>query len=155
MLGSIKTYFLFYTCSISIVAIISSCQNSLVEEEEIAINQYVKSLSVTPDYVIDDVTIIISEAGNEEKPIVETSTVEVKYTASYLDGQIFDDRHSSEAVQLKLSTAIRGLKIGLPFIGKGGRAIMIIPSRHAYGNNPPRGIKGNSVLLYDISLIDF
>lgn len=138
-----------------IVLLTPSCQTSLIEEEALAIEDFVSSISITPDYVLDDVNVIIMELGDDTRPVVETSTVEVRYTGSYLDGEIFDDRNTVTPVSLKLSSAISGLQIGLPLIGKGGRAIVIIPSRHAYGKNPPRGIKRNAVLVYDVTLIGF
>lgn len=140
---------------ICIMLLLPSCQSSLIDEESVDIENYVLALSVTPDYVVDDITIIITALGDEAKPMVEKSTVRVNYTGSYLDGEIFDDRNVLDPVRLKLSDAISGLKVALPYLGKGGKALVIIPSRHGYGNNPPRGIKSNAVLVYDITLLDF
>ena len=49
---------------------------------------------------------------------------------------------------------IEGWKIGIPLIKKGGKLKLIIPSALAYGCNDISGIPGNSILFFDIDLID-
>jgi FKBP-type peptidyl-prolyl cis-trans isomerase len=133
----------------------TSCQKSAIADEKIAIEQYVQDLQVTPDFVLDDVHVIIKKNGGEEKPNLKSSICILNYTTTYLDGQIVDDRHTNTDVEIKLTIAIKGLQIALPLLGKGSEAIIIVPSRHAYANNPPKGIRRNSILVYDLKLIDF
>jgi FKBP-type peptidyl-prolyl cis-trans isomerase FkpA len=50
---------------------------------------------------------------------------------------------------------INGLNIGLRYYGKGGKGTIFIPSSKGFGNNPPRGIRKNAVLIYRIHVLDF
>lgn len=79
------------------------------------------------------------------------STVTVGYIGKFLNGNTFDQ---STAYTKKLSSLMEGWQIGIPLIKKGGRIKLIIPSAYAYGCNGSDGIPSNSVLFYDVNLID-
>jgi FKBP-type peptidyl-prolyl cis-trans isomerase len=49
---------------------------------------------------------------------------------------------------------IAGWREGLQLFGKGGKGTLFIPSQLAYGNTPMSGIPANSVLIFDIHLIN-
>jgi FKBP-type peptidyl-prolyl cis-trans isomerase len=44
--------------------------------------------------------------------------------------------------------------MGIPFFKEGGSGKLLIPSELAYGSSPRSGIPANSVLIFDIHLID-
>lgn len=97
--------------------------------------------------------LAVQDSGTFERP-VETSTVSIEYSGQYLDDTIFDTSGTVPS-ELKLSSAIPGLRNGIKLLGKNARAIIIIPPDQAYGNNPPWGVRKDAVLLYNIHLIDF
>ena len=97
--------------------------------------------------------LAVQDPGTFEKPS-EASTVTIKYSAQYLDDTIFDTSGTVPS-ELKLSSTIPGLRNGIKLLGKNARAIIIIPPDQAYGNNPPWGVRKNTVLIYNIHLIDF
>jgi FKBP-type peptidyl-prolyl cis-trans isomerase FkpA len=97
--------------------------------------------------------LAVQDPGTFERP-VETSTVSIEYSAQYLDDTIFDTSGTVPS-ELKLSSAVPGLRNGIKLLGKNARAIIIIPPDQAYGNNPPWGVRKDAVLLYNIHLIDF
>jgi FKBP-type peptidyl-prolyl cis-trans isomerase FkpA len=49
---------------------------------------------------------------------------------------------------------IEGWKIGLPLLKKGGHIKLYVPPSLGYGPSPNRNIPGNSVLIFDIRLVD-
>jgi len=49
---------------------------------------------------------------------------------------------------------IEGWQIGIRLFKEGGNGTLIIPSRYAYGSDSPGSIPPNSVLLFNIELLD-
>lgn len=82
-----------------------------------------------------------------------TSTVYVRYTGKLLDGTIFDTQIGAP-LALKMGTLIQGWQIGLPLIQKGGSIKLIIPSSLAYGCQGSGPIPGNSIVYFEIDLVD-
>ena len=82
------------------------------------------------------------------------SNVTVDYNGTLLNGYVFAPTASASSV---LTGFIRGWQIGVPFINKGGRILLIVPSALAYGNSSPSGsnIPNNSVLVFTIDLLSF
>lgn len=80
------------------------------------------------------------------------STVTVNYTGTYLNNAVFDK--SSAPVSFKLNQVIEGWIVGIPLINKGGKIKMIIPSSLAYGCNGARTIAPNTVLYFEVDLVD-
>lgn len=81
------------------------------------------------------------------------SSIKISYIGKLLNGNIFD-QGSNENDPWKLNNLIEGWQIGIPLIKKGGRIKLIIPSAYAYGCNGSGSIPANSVLFFDVNLID-
>lgn len=80
------------------------------------------------------------------------SSVKVTYTGTLLDGTIFDSR---TLPYYPLSSLIYGWQIGVPLLRSGGSGTFIIPSGLGYGTTASGDIPANSVLIFDVALIDF
>jgi FKBP-type peptidyl-prolyl cis-trans isomerase FkpA len=92
------------------------------------------------------------ETGTGDNPD-PSSTVRVVYKGYFTDGQVFDQ--SSEAgVAFGLNQVIQGWTMGIPFFKEGGKGKLLIPSALAYGSRARSGIPANSVLIFDIHLIE-
>jgi FKBP-type peptidyl-prolyl cis-trans isomerase FkpA len=83
-----------------------------------------------------------------------TSTVEVKYKGSLPNGYVFDQTPADSTFTNELSELILGWQIGLPLMKEGGKATLFIPSALGYGSMYVGPIPPNSVLIFDIELID-
>jgi FKBP-type peptidyl-prolyl cis-trans isomerase len=83
-----------------------------------------------------------------------TSTVEVKYKGSLPNGYVFDQTPADSTFTNELSGLILGWQIGLPLMKEGGKATLFIPSALGYGSMYAGPIPPNSVLIFDIELID-
>lgn len=92
-------------------------------------------------------------AGTGESPTL-ASTVEVKYKGTLINGTVFDQTAVDKTFTYKLSGLISGWQIGIPMMKKGGKATFFIPSALGYGSYATGPIPANSVLIFEIELID-
>jgi len=93
--------------------------------------------------------------GSGPKPKA-TSTVKCLYEAKFIDGRIFDSTkgRNNEPSEFSLSAVIPGWTEGLQYIGVGGRIILYCPPSLAYGSRRVGPIPPDSVLIFEIELVD-
>jgi FKBP-type peptidyl-prolyl cis-trans isomerase FkpA len=96
---------------------------------------------------------VINNPGNNERPN-PSSTVQVIYSGTLLNGSQFDASDSG-GITFPLNQFIQGWIEGIPLFGKGGDGILIVPSHLGYGPSPRGSIPANSVLVFDIELVNF
>jgi FKBP-type peptidyl-prolyl cis-trans isomerase len=75
-------------------------------------------------------------------------TLSITYTGKYLNGTQFQTGTFDSA----LSDLIPGWQIVVPYIGKGGHMIILLPSSLAYGTQGKAPIPPNTPLYFDIVL---
>jgi FKBP-type peptidyl-prolyl cis-trans isomerase len=144
---------IFHICYFTLLLIPLSCSDDLgLQRDELL--KYIKNKGWNATETTEGVFVVVESEGTEDRPI-DNSTVTLKYKAWYLDESVFDQSPADQNSRLKLSVAIPGLKIGLKLLGKNSKGIILIPSSLGYGNNPPFGIKNNSVLIYQVEVLDF
>ena len=68
------------------------------------------------------------------------------------DGTVFDQ--STSAGISFLTNVILGWQEGIPMFSEGGTGKLLIPSPLGYGNRAVGNIPENSVLIFDVELID-
>jgi len=98
--------------------------------------------------------LVLTEAEGV-KPVA-TDTVKVHYKGTFLNGDTFDSSYDrGEPAVFPLNRVIRGWTEGVQLMSVGAKYKFTIPSDLAYGpnGNPPR-IPGNSVLQFDIELLE-
>ncbi|MCB0582632.1 MAG: FKBP-type peptidyl-prolyl cis-trans isomerase [Phaeodactylibacter sp.] len=93
---------------------------------------------------------LIEEPGSGTSPR-SNSEVLAKYKGYLMDGSVFDQRTNT----FFLSNTIAGWRIGIPLLKKGGKGKFFIPSGLGYGRQERPGIPANSVLIFEVELIDF
>ena len=81
------------------------------------------------------------------------STVTVAYKGYFTDGTVFDES-PAEGITFGLQYVIKGWTEGIPYFKTGGNGILLIPSALGYGRSGRGSIPGNSVLIFDIELIE-
>lgn len=82
------------------------------------------------------------------------SKIKITYVGELLDGTEFDRQDSPNTTPWLLGGLIEGWQIGVPLIQKGGRIRLIVPSALGYGCQPYGPLPGNSILYFDITLVD-
>ena len=96
----------------------------------------------------------ILEPGNDKKP-TSRSRVTINYQGKHVDNSVFDSTFNDESSALSLRKVIKGWKEGLQLIGEGGRIVLFVPSRLAYGRDgAPPSIKRNETLIFIIDLLE-
>jgi FKBP-type peptidyl-prolyl cis-trans isomerase len=87
--------------------------------------------------------------------------VAVHYTGTTLDGKEFDSSYKNPQAQgkpiefpLGQGAVIRGWDEGIALLAKGSKATLLIPSTMAYGPQETEKIPANSVLRFDVELVD-
>lgn len=83
------------------------------------------------------------------------STVSVAYRGTLLNGDEFDSATTTNPIAIGLSNTIAGWQVGIPKFKKNGKGTLYIPSGYGYGVNGSLGIPGNSILIFDIELLNF
>ena len=84
--------------------------------------------------------------------------VKVHYTGKFLDGKEFDSSKTQGKpldLQVGAGMVIPGWEEGIMLMKKGEKGLLIIPSGLAYGPDAYGPIPGNSVLQFEMELIDF
>ena len=92
------------------------------------------------------------ETGKGKNPD-PSSRVRVAYRGYFTNGKVFDESDSA-GITFGLNQVIQGWTMGIPFFKEGGRGKLLIPSGLAYGSEGRPGIPANSVLIFDIHLIE-
>ena len=87
--------------------------------------------------------------------------VKINYTGRLLDGTVFDSntdpafRHQEPfEFQIGSGTVIRGWEKGIQQLKKGSVATLYIPSLMGYGEDGGPRIPANSVLIFDVEVLD-
>lgn len=96
----------------------------------------------------------VLKKGDGPKPS-EDDTVVAHYTGVLIDGTKFDSSFDrGEPAEFPVKGVIPGWQEALQMMSKGSVWKLYIPSQLAYGDTPRPGIPANSVLVFDVELID-
>lgn len=126
--------------------------------DDMTIINYIDANGLEAEKTSSGLYYIITEPGGSEKPTA-TTNVEVCYRGYLLDGTEFDSSYNQSgvcsAINFNLSGVIQGWTEGIQLFGKGGEGILLIPSALGYGTTGNGPIPPNTVLGFDVHLIDF
>ena len=95
---------------------------------------------------------VITTQGTGANPTIG-SMVTVAYSGFLVNGASFDQSTATGAT-FSLNSVIKGWQEGMPYFKKGGKGKLLIPSALGYGTKGTGDIPGNSVLIFDINLLD-
>jgi FKBP-type peptidyl-prolyl cis-trans isomerase FkpA len=97
----------------------------------------------------------IIEAGGAARPNAR-SYVKCRYEGKLIDGKVFDTTkaRNDEPTEFPLSGVIPAWTEGVQKIGTGGKIILYCPSSLAYGDEGAGPIPGNSVLIFEVELVE-
>jgi FKBP-type peptidyl-prolyl cis-trans isomerase FkpA len=115
------------------------------------IQDFLTSSNQTATQHCSGVFYTITNPGTGAAPAI-CNGVAVTYIGKLTNGNKFDE--STSPVAFNLSGLIRGWQIGIPLIKKGGSIRLYIPPSFGYGNQSAGSIPPNSILIFDINLID-
>ncbi len=142
--------FLFYSCEEE-ESPRERAEKQAAKDEGI-IKQYLEDNSLDAMKDPSGLYYFIEEPGAGDFPEV-TDSVVVKYKGYLTDGTIFDQTGDKEVTFL-LRDLILGWQIGIPKLQPGGNGTFLLPSALGYGSVSVGIIPSNSVLVFDIELVD-
>jgi len=104
---------------------------------------------------------VVQQPGSGATPS-QGDMVKVHYTGKLLDGKVFDSSLNNPQTggkpidfQVGVGMVIPGWEEGIMSMKKGEKRTLIIPSGLGYGTEGSGPIPPNSVLLFDVELVDF
>ncbi len=133
----------------------------LVEKQDSEIKEFLKANNLNATRTNSGLYYVITNEGNGANA-APGDEVTMNYTGMFLDGKKFDSNIDSAfnhvspfKFTLGRGQVIRGWDEGVALLKKGSKAKLILPSAIAYGANGTGGIPGNSVLQFDVELVEF
>ncbi len=130
-----------------------SCKPNPVSTEVSQIQAYASANGISATAHPSGLYYEIIEMGTGTKA-TSASRISITYTGRYMNGNVFDEQLTPNVKLWPLNGLIEGWIIGVPLINKGGHIKLIVPSSLAYGCDQYYDIPGNSVLFFDIHLVD-
>ncbi|MCC7297767.1 MAG: FKBP-type peptidyl-prolyl cis-trans isomerase [Bacteroidia bacterium] len=124
------------------------------KKERAKIEEYVAANNLKGEFTRSGLFYTVDVAGTGGSPTVN-SIVKVEYTGYLLNGEKFDGTDAGQPIEFGLNQVIQGWREGIPKYQKGGKGKLIIPSSLAYGNQSQAGIPRNSILVFDVYLVDW
>jgi FKBP-type peptidyl-prolyl cis-trans isomerase FkpA len=120
-------------------------------EDDKIILQYISDNSLLATKASSGLYYVIDEQGTGAS-CHSSSNVKVAYKGYFINGEVFDE--SASGITFNLQQVIEGWTLGIPYFKEGGSGKLLLPSALAYGKKGTSGIPENSVLIFDIELIE-
>lgn len=130
----------------------NGCRNKTVESEKATMLNYANTNGITATEHSSGLLYQVTTPGTGPAPTLN-STVSVRYVGKLLDGTVFDSQNGTPAI-FPLDQVIPGWQLGIPLVQKGGTIKLILPSSLAYGCAGRGTIPGNSILYFEVQLVD-
>ncbi len=99
------------------------------------------------------VYVHVESLGSDIYP-EDNSIIALSYTATYLNGEVFDKSPENTFVKINLKNTIEGLSSGLKLLSKDSKGSIYIPASLGFGANPPFGVDKNAILVYHVNIIN-
>jgi FKBP-type peptidyl-prolyl cis-trans isomerase FkpA len=122
------------------------------DQDASAINEYLIENGLSATQHSSGLYYDITKEGTGGHPNL-SHTVVVDYKGYLLDGTVFDQ--STNAVELQLNALITGFQIAVSLLKPGGEGTFYIPSQLGYGNQQVGDIPPNSILIFEIELVEY
>lgn len=147
-----------YLVLLLFIVAISGCkkvQTDYSETDRNIILNYIASHNLTNvKSTVSGLYYVIEKPGTTSHPNIN-STVTIDYTGRLANDTIFETTDGANPETIALSSVIAGWQIGIPLFGRTGKGLLLIPSALGYGSQEKLGIPKNSVLIFEINLLDF
>ena len=124
-------------------------------EYDIKISEFLEDKNWKPERTESGLYVYLENVGSDEKPNGD-SYLTLNYEGRLLDGTIFDGTNGQPvSFPFPVNGLIKGWQEGIPHFGKGGKGKLIVPPDLGYGDQDLGDIPANSVLVFDVEIIDF
>ena len=140
-----------------IPVVLFACKKTDADQAKIdreTIRKYIADSSLLADSTSSGLFYVIADSGIGANP-VSTSSVLVYYNGYFTNGTSFDQNPPGLPRTFVLNAVIPGWTEGVPKIRKGGKIKLLVPSALGYGSQGYGGVPGNTVIIFDIELVNF
>lgn len=146
-----STFYILAVC-LTLFACDKNNAEEQAAEDDTVIQNYISDNNLIAEATGSGLYVVIDNEGTGAS-CSATSTVKVEYTGYFTHGTQFDSSPSG-GIEFPLQNVILGWTEGIPYFKEGGSGKLLIPSALAYGPNGSTGIPPNSVLIFEIELIE-
>jgi FKBP-type peptidyl-prolyl cis-trans isomerase FkpA len=150
-----KTFYLFFILFVALA--FSSCNKGLSPEEQLEedlsiIQAYISDNNLDAESTASGLHYVINDVGTGNHP-ASNDDVTVRYKGYFMDGDVFDQSDAS-GITFNLQGVIQGWTEGVPKFKEGGDGLLLVPSSLAYGEKGSGSIPPNTVLIFEVELLD-
>lgn len=121
------------------------------EKDEKEIQEYISTHNLNATATGTGLYVVVNSLGSGAGCNAH-SDVKVKYTGYLTNGTQFDQ--STSGITINLQQVIKGWTEGIPHFKEGGSGKLLIPSALGYGDQSTGSIPANSVLIFDVELVE-
>jgi FKBP-type peptidyl-prolyl cis-trans isomerase FkpA len=142
-----------------IVTVLSACKRDTgpsadeqLAADEVRIKAFIEANDIPAIRHQSGLYYQIIEPGTGNLVYNANTAITAEYTLRLLNGNTIPQ--PAGPINFSLGGVIIGWQIGIPLIQKGGKIRLFVPSGYAYGSQSRDGIPANSVLDFDVELVD-
>lgn len=139
-----------------LIAIITGCKKTEMQQDidERIIVEYLQKNNITATRTSSGLYYVITDSTADVRPVAGKKVI-VNYTGKFLDDRVFDSSTDGSFIYTYgRGEMIPGFDEGVGLMRKGEKGIFLLPSRLAYGSRGTYGIPANTVLRFDIELLN-
>ncbi len=118
------------------------------------LQNYLSSNNITATASPSGFYYTITAQGSGKAVVNLCSLVTINYVGKLTNGTVFDQTQAGSPATFTLGQLIVGWQKGLPLISKGGSIRLYIPPSLGYGASQAGSIPPNSILIFDITMVD-
>jgi len=120
--------------------------------DEVRIKEFIEANNIPAVRHQSGLYYQIIEPGTGNVVYGGNTSITAKYALRLLNGTTIPQ--PAEPIKFTLGGVILGWQIGIPLIQPGGKIRLFVPSGYAYGSQSQNGIPSNSVLDFDVELVN-
>lgn len=139
-------------------------EQALIKERELAdektITTFLKKNNIQAQKTESGLYYKIEKNGSGARPVAGQKVL-VNYTGRTLDGKVFDSNTDTSfhhvqpfSFEYGKGQVVPGWDEGIGYLAVGSKATLILPSRLAYGETKRGPIEPNSILVFEVELLD-
>ena len=129
------------------------CGTKAPDSEIQTLENYLQSNNISATRHCTGIFYKVSEQGSGAKP-TGCGAVSVYYKGKLTDGTTFDETRPNSPAVFNLGGLIPGFRNGMLQIKSGGKVTIYIPPSLGYGSNANGPIPANSILIFEVELLD-
>lgn len=128
------------------------CGYKAPQAEIQAVQDYLTANNLTATQHCSGLFYRVENGGTGTRPNA-CSYIQVNYKGMLTNGTVFD-QSSRGPVSFYLTEVIQGWTNGIPQVRNGGRITLYIPPSLGYGRDNYGNIPGNSILVFEVDLLN-